>query len=229
MINFYIDESGSLTHSNNYKGNKYFIIALLKVNDINKLKRKYKRFVSSNLQYFKDKNNLMFRDNAFSELKGSSFTPFLKEKFIEYFSKDDNIELFYVKVDNSRCTDKLLENKARAFNFILKSFFIELSGRTDTSKFQINLQIDERNLKTNAKYFLNEYLNTELCLNDPRYDQFVVEYYQSENNNLIQIADVFSNIYFSNLINNGKYEKSIDILREKGILKLEYTFPTENP
>ena len=45
-MNLYIDESGSI--NNHTPNNKYFVIALIYPTDKDRLKRTYKRFVSSN-------------------------------------------------------------------------------------------------------------------------------------------------------------------------------------
>lgn len=226
MTNFYIDESGSLTRFNNVHPLEYFVISLIQVNDLAKFKKTYKRFVSKYLKNFKDKDDSMFRNWKFFELKGSSFTPYLKRKFVEHFIRDDSFKVHYIKVDNKLCHTKLLENKARAFNFILKNFFQKLRSENLAPDNHIRLQIDERNVRPNAKYFLAEYLNTELCVNEMKYDKFEIDYYQSENNKLIQIADVFSNIYYSNIVSGGKYDESIELMRKNNILTLEFLFPT---
>lgn len=45
MERLFIDESGSMTKEH-AKAHPYFVIAIIRVKDINKLKRAYKRFVS---------------------------------------------------------------------------------------------------------------------------------------------------------------------------------------
>lgn len=61
------------------------------------------------------------------------------------------------------------------------------------------LQLDERNEKTETKYFLGNYLNTELAMGGVTRGNFDVKYFDSANNDLIQLADVFSNLYYSHL------------------------------
>ena len=87
-----------------------------------------------------------------------------------------------------------------------------------------SLQLDERNEKTESRFFLENYLNTELSMNGTTDKKFDVTYYDSSDNNLIQIADVFANLYYSHL-QTGGYKNELKKLEEAGILKLVFTFP----
>ncbi len=79
------------------------------------------------------------------------------------------------------------------------------SGSCVAGTFESYFHIDERNIRTEAKYTLEDYLNTELLFNNILDQNIKVEYYDSCNSILIQIADVFANIFYSNLL-NGNYE-----------------------
>jgi hypothetical protein len=87
-----------------------------------------------------------------------------------------------------------------------------------------SLHLDERNEKTETKFFLENYLNTELSMNGTATGKFDVTYYDSSNNNLIQIADVFANLYYSHL-QTGGYADEIKKLEDAGILKYVFEFP----
>ena len=176
-MNIYADESGSI---NNKLGSKPFIIALIHVLDFKKLNTVFKRFISSNLDNLKEldkdfynangvltkKGNLMFHGEKFHEIKGSQLNQEMKIKFINYLIQKKYFELYYIKINNDLLTDKICENTARAFNYSIKlalSFFLEHKLLTDDDCL---LQLDERNERTEAKFFLENYLNTEFCLND---------------------------------------------------------------
>lgn len=81
---FYIDESGSMTKKYlNYYKNKYFVICLIMPKNKDRLRRAFKRFVSSNFDELKkmDKDRKMFYDSGnFKELKGSCFSKEIKNK-----------------------------------------------------------------------------------------------------------------------------------------------------
>jgi hypothetical protein len=54
--------------------------------------------------------------------------------------------------------------------------------------------------------------------------KFSVTYYDSSDNNLIQIADIFANLYYSHL-QTGGYADEIKKLENAGILKFVFEFP----
>jgi hypothetical protein len=55
-----------------------------------------------------------------------------------------------------------------------------------------------------------------------------VKYLDSADNPFIQIADVFANLYYSEL-NTGAYTDLFAILKDKEILKAIFEFPPKNP
>ncbi|MDO4515008.1 MAG: DUF3800 domain-containing protein [Lachnospiraceae bacterium] len=233
----YIDESGSI--NNHIPNNKYFVIALIHATNKNGLKRAYKRFVSSNhdklLELDKDKihpktgkvikeGGKMFSDGVFKELKGSQFDREMKTAFADFFSRKQTFEIFFIKIENSKLTDAFCQNTARVFNYTMKlalEYFIRkgLLPNEDCS-----LQLDERNEKTETKFFLENYLNTELSMNGTANGKFDVTYFDSADNSLIQIADVFANLYYSHM-QTGAYEEEIKKLEDAGILKFIFEFP----
>ena len=237
-MNIYADESGSI---NNKFGSKPFIIALIHVLDFKKLNTVFKRFISSNLDNLKEldkdfynsngvltkKGNLMFHGGKFHEIKGSQLNQEMKIKFIKYLIQKKYFELYYIKINNDLLTDKICENTARAFNYSIKlafSFFLEHKLLTDDDCL---LQLDERNERTEAKFFLENYLNTEFCLNDVTDKHYSVKYLDSADNPFIQIADVFANLYYSE-INTGAYSDLFKELKDKDILKAVFEFPPRN-
>ncbi len=225
MEYLYIDESGTMTVSHN-KTHPYFIISIVRVKDKNRLKRVYKRFVSSHKDELKiaDKRNLMFKESKFLELKGNCFTPTLKRDFVDFFCRNEYFELFYIVVNNSQIQAKFYENTARAFNYLIRLALEQYIQNGYISNNSLTLQLDERNEKTETKYFLENYLQTELGLNNIINGDCKVQYFDSSNNYIIQIADVFSNLYFSELKTN-MYKKEIYRMKQDGYLKNILEFP----
>lgn len=236
-MNIYIDESGSI--NNHTLHNNYFIIALVRPIDKVSLKRAYKRFVSSNYQIlqaldqdkYHPKTGLlikeggkMFSNGTFLELKGSQFDKNMKRRFVDFFSRKQTFELYFIKIYNNKLTDEFCQNTARVFNYCLKialEFLIQNQYLPDEN---CSLQLDERNEKTETKYFLENYLNTELSMNGTTTHKFDVSYFDSSDNSLIQLADVFANLYFSHL-QTGGYGKELKALKDSGILKYIFEFP----
>ena len=236
-MNIYIDESGSINNKISSRS-PYFVIALVHVTDKDKLQRAYKRFVSSNLSRLKeldqDRTNSrgqvtkeggkMFDGDKFKELKGTQFDPDMKRKFLEFFSRKPYFEVFYIRINNARITDQFCENTARCFNYTLRlalNYFIK-NGLLPNE--ECVLQLDERNEKTETKFFLENYLNTELTFSGDCVGPFKVSYFDSSANHMIQIADVFSNWYFSHLL-SGSYSDEFQKLKEDGIIKFIFDFP----
>lgn len=233
-MNLYIDESGSI--NNNLK--TPFVIAVVNVLDFKKLNTVIRRFVTSRFDKLKelDKDfynkdgkltktgNQMFLNGKFKELKGSQFDRETKQDFVEFITKKKYFELYLIKIENNLLTDKICENTARAFNYTLKlalSYFISHKLIDDEDCL---IQLDERNERTDARFFLENYLNTELCLNNITEKHFAVRYLDSAENPFIQLADVFANIYYSHL-NTQSYETEMQKLRQRGILRANFSFP----
>lgn len=227
MINLYIDESGSLTSNCEESNQPFFIISIIKVNDDKILRRNLKRFISGNLKTLRklEKANKMFINGKFMELKGSALNSALKRSFVEEIIKGQSFEIFFIKVYNKQLKPAFLENKARVFNFLLKLFFEHNLRNGNLTDGEYFLQIDERNIKTQSKNTLEDYLNTELTLNDNLLtNNLLVKYFDSSNNKFIQVADVFSNLYYSQCLTN-KYGDLLKDLSQKNILKEIFYFP----
>lgn len=236
-MNIYIDESGSINnHSSN---NKYFVIAMIHVKNKKGLERAYKRFVSSNIEKLKalDEERIdyktgkvlksggkMFVNGKFKELKGTQFDKEMKQRFVRFFCKKDYFDIYYIKVMNGKLTDKICGNTARVFNYSIKlalEYFLQRGFLPDED---CTMQLDERNEKTEAKFFLETYLNTELTLNGLYSGEFKVSYFDSSNNKFIQIADVFANLFYSHLKTNG-YENEFEELKKNDMIRYIFQFP----
>jgi len=227
LSNIYIDESGSMTHETQIKNNKYFIMALVLVEQPEKLKKIHKRFVQKYSAELKqmDDDNKMFDGKNFIELKGSAFTPIMKRNFVNFFCKNNYFRILYIQVDNSNVTKNLYRNKARAFNYILKLAVEYLSNRGILTGRNWVFNIDERNVKTDAKYNLQEILCTEFSTGKDIVDEINVKYFNSANNRIIQLADVFSNIFYSNIVTDGAYNDEIKYMAENKYLINTFIFP----
>lgn len=227
MINMYIDESGSINPFIT-RLKKYFVVGIVIPKDKEKLKRIYKLFVRKHMEELRkaDKYNKMFDENGnFIELKGSCLTKELKIKFANFFCRNNLFEVRYIILDNSLINDKFIINKARTFNYLLKLFLINSKQRGYIKDREIYLHIDERNVKTDSKFSLEDYLNQELVLSMDLIDTAKVHYYDSSQNVFIQIADVFSNLLYSNMLTNGEYNDTIKELKENGYILAPFIFP----
>lgn len=225
-MNIYIDESGSI--NNTLDKNSDFIITLVVPTNKKKLEYTYKRFVSNNYKILKklDKTNKMFFNNKFYELKGSQFNKPMKQKFVKFFSKKKHFEIYYIRIKNYKLSDNFCKNTARVFNYVIRLALQYLIQNNFLEQDDIHLQLDERNEKTETIHFLENYLNTELSLGGTTKGKFTVNYFDSSNNKFIQIADVFSNLFYSQL-HTGGYGDEIQLLKNNDILKFVFVFPLE--
>jgi hypothetical protein len=210
MANIYIDESGSMTHKIT-KNNKLFVTTLMLVKKLKDI----------------DRVNKMFDGDKFVELKGSAFDPAMKRNFVNYFCRNNHFQILYITVDNSKATENLYKNKARAFNYILKLAFEHLSNKGILDRNWV-LNIDERNVKTDAKYQLQEYLCTELSTGKDIVDVISIQYFNSSANRIIQLADVFSNVLYSNILTKGSYYNEIQYMNDNGYLINIFKFPIDD-
>lgn len=226
MEHLYIDESGSMTNVYT-KNNKYFVVSIIRVLDEKKLNRSLKFFIRKHLKELElnDRSNRMFSNGKFKELKGSGMSPNLKKEFIKFVAQDKSFEIFYIVLDNSKINSNLYENTARAFNFTLKCAIEYLLNHKYLNKNEeIFIKVDERNERPDAKAFLEQYLNTSFQLENHLTKEIIVRYFDSKDNLLIQLADVFANIKFSELM-TGTYKNEFKLLENSKILKFTYKFP----
>lgn len=223
----YIDESGSI-HPTSETLNRYFIIGIVIPKDSKKLKQVYKNFIRKNINKLKelDIDNKMFnKKGQFIELKGNCMNQPMKIEFMDYFCRNNLFEVRYIILDNNTIDDRFIKNKARTFNYLIKIFLINSVKKHYIEDKELMLQIDERNVKTDSKYSLEDYLNQELSLNDNLIENAQVKYFDSSQNCFIQIADVFSNIMYSNLITKGNYQKELEKLQREGYILPPFLFP----
>lgn len=229
MENIYIDESGSMT-TNHSANQPYFVVCMLRVKDKDKLKRAYKRFISKHLNRLKeiDKENRMFRDGKFLELKGCCLDFSMKKEFVDFFCQKNLFELIYIRVKNKKIRYGLYSNTARAFNYLLKNALAYGIVNRYLPQDDYCIQLDERNEKTETKYFLENYLNTEFVMSRLLKSHTIqVSYFDSCNNSLVQIADVFSNIYYSCCMNTQKYKSMFEKIIKDHYITYIYDFPNE--
>lgn len=229
FMNIYIDESGSMTHNTKLKKYRYFIITLVLVEEPEKLKKVYRRFVK---KYFDElkiiDQDKMFKGGKFIELKGSAFTPDMKNKFVDYFCKNNYFKILYIRVDNLKVYENFYKNKARAFNYVLKLALEHLNNEKILVDRNWTIQIDERNLRADSSQQLEEHLNTEFSTGKNLVDEITVKYFDSSNNKLIQLADVFSNLLYSDILTEGVYEEEIQYMIDNGYLIKIFGFPQNN-
>jgi hypothetical protein len=198
-INVYIDESGSITKKD-IEHHKYFIIAILFTRESQRIKRYYKKGISSLLQNDKYKN--LLKTNG--EIKGLEISETKKHDIYDRIIRNcsNDFEVGIIVLDNNYTTDNFIKNHARTFNYILQVFFDSLfrnSSKYANTLKDTHMIIDEQNIATDAVYTLEEYLNQQLNIVDPICNHFDVKYVDSKYHPLIQLIDFISNTFYRNL------------------------------
>lgn len=229
MQHLYIDESGSMTSKYTDRW-PYFTVAIVMTSDKEKAKRSVRRFISKNMEALRnmDMDHKMFLDGKFHELKGACMSREMQTEFINYMCRNDVVRVFLIRIDNRKISYGLYDNTARAFNYILGQALYKLLCSGLLPKDTYMLHIDERNQKTGTVHMLEEYLNIQLGLHYGLIDGVTVQYYDSAQNSLIQVADVFSNAYYKCCKGDAANQCIRDALKVKaaeGYFPAIYQFP----
>lgn len=230
-VTVFVDESGIIAKHKSDKTN-YFVITLLFVRneDINIVKNSFKKY---RLQIAKRKQELLDELVNNKEIKGSNVSEankhYIYEKVIEKCG--DKFEVGIILLNNNRVETKFRSNSSRAFNYLIKLFmqnhFIHSTMYKNLDK--LTFIIDERNVATESKYTLQEYLNTELNLIENFCnEEIIVSYYDSKKFILLQMADFISNTYYRKFQKKHNDSGNDKIIKNVMILEKIFYFPIRN-
>lgn len=227
-ITVFVDESGIIAKHKSSKTN-YFIITLLFIEEqnVDYVKKCFKKY---RLQIAKRKNELLDELIRNKEIKGSSMSEadkhYIYKKIFEKCS--DKFELGIILLDNKKATEKFKSNSSRAFNYLIKLYLQNVFVKSKMFKGldKLNFVIDERNVATESKYTLQEYLNTELNLTDHYCNEdIVVHYYDSKKFLLLQMTDFVSNSCYRKWQKKYDDNGNVKMLLEKTSERRPFSFP----
>lgn len=227
-INTYIDESGILTKTAN-PDHRYLVIALVHTCESKSVSKKFRIYRTKEIKHNK---TLMNSLKTNKELKGSETPELIKKRiYSEIIKQCPDVEIGIIVIDTLKIEERFHQSKARAFNYLLKLYFKRYASVSKNFKKEsiINLIIDEQNIATQSKHTLKEYLNTELCFGDSRFNnEFMVQYEDSKNYLLIQLADYIANTTYRFLMSNDKEaEENLKILKSNVIGNKFFKFPNK--
>ena len=204
----YLDESGSIHKNSNTKYfsvGGYFTFEKYRLK-ITSLYKKINKLVKDERKIKIDK-----------EIK--SYDYLTKEKQL-IFSSMENIPGFYgfSKVFDKEKMQKGIVDSNIFYNYAVKLIFSDiifplLKSYTD-EQIEIKLLCDNRNVRVGDLKNLENYLNTEFCLNNY---VFSVSYYDSKTNFGIQLADLIVNTFYNYFAN---YKRVSTVI--KGLNKSKY-------
>lgn len=176
------DESGSLG-----KGcGRYFVIAALETTNPKRLKNIVQRFTLK---------------HSLPEIKGTELSVPLRQELLNSLNEQDDYALSYIILDKTHFHRKDMLGKNILFNY-LSQFVCEDIFKESTA--DIHLCFDNRTVKTTSKHALPEYLATK-CIEWDVEQQLQVQFFESHQHRLIQIADLLSNTIFQSYKHNNKH------------------------
>lgn len=227
-VTVFVDESGIIAKHKAEKTN-YFVITLLFVREenLNSVKNAFKKY---RLQVAKRKQELLEELTNNKEIKGSAVSEsdkhYIYNKVIEKCG--DKFEIGLILLNNRKATAKFRSNSSRAFNYLIKLYlqdiFVQSEMFNDLDR--LSFIIDERNVATESKYTLQEYLNTELNLTEHFCnEEIVVQYYDSKKFILLQMADFISNTCFRKWQKKYNDSDNVSMLLKKTLKGRPYVFP----
>ena len=228
-ITVFVDESGTIGKGI-IKEDDFFIITLLfvKDEDVNHIKKVFQKRTIKNVNK-KEVLKQQLKNNK--EVKGSELSETEKRKIYEKIIEKcgDKFEIAVIVMNNKKATVKFRSNSSRAFNYLIKIFLEKhFKKRSKFKKVnQVSFIIDERNVATESKYTLQEYLNTELNLMETFSEKDItVHYYDSKKYLLLQLADFISNTFYRyKQKNNTESKDNVEILLKQTSTNKMFKFP----
>ena len=195
---FFIDESGSITRSTYYK-KRYFIISLIETNNYFHVKRTFRQLKTKLPQVF----GRYTEEDIKKEIKGSEMKVDVKRYFFDELKSKTDINFHYIIIDNQHINDNFHSNVELCFNFVLATYLKHLCNKRRMK--DIKLYLDERNCSVQSLNSLQDYLKIELTMEN-NYVDTVSDciYCNSENEEIIQIADMLANLVYRSCCNSRK-------------------------
>ncbi len=200
-MNFYmIDESGNLGVKD-----RHFVLGMFNSPEREKIRRKIKKFQNKHT------------DNK--EIKGSNLTVPQKQELINSM-KDINYNIHYMVADKNNAVifHKNLE-KNLIYNYLL-SFIVVNVIRKNKNLPKLVFHLDNHTIKIGSLNSFEEHIKIK-AIENFYFGEIEVKYFESHKHNLIQYADIISNVVF------GKYEKGREHLYNlfKDKIKTSFKFP----
>lgn len=230
-VTVFVDESGIIAKHLSAKTN-CFIITLLFVEDenIGYLKNHFKKY---RLQIAKKKAELWDELTSTKEIKGSSVSEADKHSIYSklFTTCGDKFELGIIKLDNQFTTERFRSNSSRAFNYLIKLYLQRAFTRSPLYKDldKLSFIIDERNVASESKFTLQEYLNIELNLTEHFCnDDISVHYYDSKKFILLQMADFISNTCYRKWQKKNEDNGNTDLILTATLKGKPFVFPVHH-
>ncbi|HEM2744413.1 TPA: DUF3800 domain-containing protein [Streptococcus suis] len=205
MQHYSLDESGSITTSN-APNNRFFIIAGVTATNKDKVKRVFRK---AKVNYLKHNPDVLL--DIKSEIKGSQMSIEFKDYVFSQLIAKTDIQFNYLVFDNYNALPRLREKPNITFNYLM---FLK-ADKLLNNQTPLKLDLDDRNKSVESLKALEEYLQTKLCVESDRVSDVKVDFFDSANHTMIQIADIFANhLYriFKQVAKNQDYTENMELL-----------------
>lgn len=212
---YFYDESGSITLSN-YENNRFFVIAGVSSSNENKTIRIFRK---AKVKYLRDNKNLKF--DIKKEIKGSEMDLNFKEFIFNELMEKTDIKFNFIIFDNKNAVYNLRSQPSLCYNYLMYIQTNKLFFKCDT----LRLNLDNRNTAIESLKSLEDYLKLKYMFETQKVKNVKVKYYDSKDNELIQIADIFANFIFrlsKGVQNQVEQQRSIDILEKMKIKNIQH-------
>lgn len=227
----YVDESGTIPKPGTPVNNTdCFVLALVITSKPSKISRKFRKGIVEICNRFSKYETELKNNN---EIKGSHLLEREKAIIFEHFYDKcfETSEIGIVQLHNAKAEDKFRRQPALSFNFLVWKFINYYFARqkicyedVDT----VHLVIDERNIASEARHDLQGYIEMENFKKDiPLFKGVTVNYVDSTNESLVQLADMIANSYWRWLRfkKSGSTPKSIEMINPMLVDNRIFEFP----
>jgi len=202
MRTFYIDESGDLGPTSK---NRFFVICAIEVTGKNRIKNLVRKYLKA-------------RD--LDEIKASKLTFPERQSFLNILNNKKDYFVHYIVLDKQQIWKKgLFADKNTLFNYMCGFLFEEIFKH---NKEDICLNFDNRTVKVTTQYNLENYLKLRIENEQYPFKLCQVNYCDSKNFLLVQVADFFANTIFQ------RYKHGKVTLYQKIIKSNSVRFPRSN-
>lgn len=195
----YLDESGDLGFSES--SSKYFVIAFVRLNKPEGLKRCVKRV--------KQKYNIP----TDVELKGYETQLKIKKELLIRFSRLPDLEIYSITAQKENIKERLRTDTNIFYNYMTGLSLIEkvLEESRDS---EVVINIDRRIISITSGFNLEEYIKYKIWYENGRIDlNLKIHYIDSHNSLAIQGIDIITNAIFKRY--EWGYEELFNLIRNK--------------
>lgn len=215
-INLYIDESGNLGSGMG----RYFLICALEID------KKNAKAISKRAGRVINRYKINKGINKTSELKGWSLKANDRLCLINSIIFK-NVKIRYVVLDKNNTTMilKKSDDKNACYNYLIQLIVKNIIKDYKDIK-EININMDNRTVKIGNRLFLKPYLYNKLVIEQLEKKKniksisFNINYYESNNNYLIQWADIISNSLYKKY--NSNDETFYKVLKKKIVYQSKF-------